>query len=96
MVEAANTRVAQLRANGFPQAAVYDPQGVGGTSVVSVLAHGDKPELYGLPKDPRVPLAVKIWKGGLKSLGNIAIGAGIIATAMHFIRYGRKPEKSAQ
>ena len=49
MLEVANTRVEQLKANGFPQAAVYDPPGVGGTGVVTVLAFGDRPELYGLP-----------------------------------------------
>jgi formate dehydrogenase iron-sulfur subunit len=93
MLEIAATRVEQLKANGFPNAAVYDPQGVGGTSVVSVLAHGDQPELYGLPRDPVVPAAVTFWKGALKSVGNLAIGMGIFAAAVHFIRYGRKQEK---
>ena len=50
----------------FRQAAVYDPPGVGGTGVVTVLAFGDQPELYGLPRDPVVPLAVRLWKGPLK------------------------------
>jgi len=90
MLEVANIRVEQLKANGFPQAAVYDPQGVGGTSVVSVLAFGDRPELYGLPRDPVVPRAVTFWKGALKGIGNLAITGGIFAAAVHFIRYGRK------
>ena len=47
-----NARVEQLKANGFAQAAVYDPPGVGGTGVVTVLAFGDRPELYGLPRNP--------------------------------------------
>ena len=37
MLDIATKRVAQLQANGFPNAAVYDPPGVGGTSVVTVL-----------------------------------------------------------
>ena len=40
------------RRTALPQAAVYDPPGVGGTGVVTVLAFGDQPELYGLPRDP--------------------------------------------
>src|SRR6059058_1302140 len=32
-------RVGQLRENGFAQAAVYDPPGVGGTSVITILRH---------------------------------------------------------
>ena len=57
-------RVDQLKANGFAQAALYDPQGVGGTSVVTVLAHGDHPEWYGLPADPHVPLAREVLEEG--------------------------------
>lgn len=90
MLEVAHTRVEQLKANGFAQAAVYDPQGVGGTSVVSVLAFGDRPELYGLPANPVVPRAVAFWKGALKTVGNFAIAGGIFAAAVHFIRFGRK------
>ena len=56
-------RVEQLKANGFPQAAVYDPPGVGGTGVVTVLAFGDRPELYGLPAQSRGAAAVRVWKG---------------------------------
>jgi formate dehydrogenase beta subunit len=90
MLEVANTRVAQLQENGFAKAAVYDPAGVGGTGVVTVLAFGDRPELYGLPKDPTVPLAVRIWKGPLKWFGNLAMLGGLAVAAVHFVKYGRK------
>jgi formate dehydrogenase iron-sulfur subunit len=90
MLEVAATRVAQLKANGFAQAAVYDPPGVGGTSVVTVLAHGDRPELYGLPRDPTIPMSVRMWKGPLKWLGNVAMLGGILGVFVHFVRFGRK------
>src|SRR5262245_11290248 len=90
MLDVAGKRVAQLQANGFPKAAVYDPPGVGGTSVVTVLAHGDRPELYGLPRDPAVPLAVRLWKGPLKWIGNLAMLGGVLGVFVHFVRYGRK------
>jgi formate dehydrogenase beta subunit len=90
MLEIANKRVDQLKANGFAQAAVYDPPGVGGTGVVTVLAYGDRPELYGLPRNPTIPLMVRLWKGPLKVLGNLAMMGGIVAAAAHFIRFGRK------
>jgi formate dehydrogenase beta subunit len=96
MLEVASRRVDQLKANGFPQAAVYDPAGVGGTSVVSVLAFGDRPELYGLPANPTVPRMVTVWKGALKSIGNLAIAGGIFAAAVHFIRFGRIREGSPE
>jgi hypothetical protein len=78
--------------NGFSRAAVYDPPGVGGTGVVTVLAFGDRPELYGLPRNPTIPLAVRLWKGPLKVLGNVAMMSGLVAAAAHFIRFGRKRE----
>jgi formate dehydrogenase beta subunit len=96
MLEIANHRVEQLKADGFTEAAVYDPPGVGGASVVTVLAYGNQPELYGLPRDPSIPLAVKLWKGPLKWLGNAAMFAGVLGAAVHFIKYGRKADDDAE
>jgi formate dehydrogenase iron-sulfur subunit len=69
---------------------LYDPAGVGGTGVVTVLAHGDKPELYGLPKDPRIPAAVGLSKLILKPLGIFAIGATLVGLFTHYLRVGPK------
>jgi formate dehydrogenase iron-sulfur subunit len=93
MLEVANKRVDQLKQNGFAQAAVYDPPGVGGTNVVTVLAFGDRPELYGLPRNPTIPFAVRLWKGPVKVLGNLAMFGGLVAAAVHFVRFGRKDSK---
>ncbi len=90
MLEEAGRRVEQLKSQGFAHAAVYDPPGVGGTAVVTVLAHGDQPELYGLPKNPVIPLAVRLWKGPLKWLGNLAMVGGVLAAAAHYLRFGAK------
>jgi formate dehydrogenase beta subunit len=90
MVALGNLRVDQLKANGFAQAALYDPKGVGGTGVVTVLAHGDHPEWYDLPADPHVPLLVKFWKSVLRPLGAVAIFGTVIGAFAHFTKYGRK------
>ena len=86
----AQKRVDQLKASGFATAGIYDPGGVGGTGVVTVLAYGDKPEAYGLPADPSVPWTVTLWKEPLKWIGNLAIIGGIIGTFLHYLRYGPK------
>jgi formate dehydrogenase beta subunit len=98
MLAVANHRTKQLQENGFAQAAVYDPKGVGGTSVVTVLAHGDHPEWYGLPKDPHVPLSVRFAKSVLRPLGLLAMFATVAGVFGHFMRYGPKkpPEKDHQ
>lgn len=90
MVALGNLRVGQLKANGFAQAVLYDPRGVGGTGVVTVLAHGDHPDWYGLPADPHVPLLVKLWKSVVRPLGALAIFGAVIGAFTHFTKYGRK------
>ena len=86
----AQKRVDQLKAAGFTTAGIYDPQGVGGTGVVTVLAYANKPEAYGLPANPTIPMAVWLWKQPLKWIGNLAILAGIAGTFLHYLRYGPK------
>jgi len=94
MKDQAEKRAKQLREHtSHKSAGVYDPAGVGGTHVIYVLHDIEHPEHYGgLPKDPRVPLLVRIWKGPLKWLGNLAMAAGILGVAAHYIRFGPKGE----
>lgn len=91
MLTAAGKRVKQLQAGGFAHAAVYDPPGVSGTGVVTVLAHGDRPDLYGLPESPTVPVAVSLWKKPLRWLGSLGLIAGVVTASLHYLRYGPKP-----
>ncbi len=91
----AETRAEQLRTHsGFADAGVYDPAGVGGTHVIYVLHDASNPELYGgLPKDPRIPWSVQLWKKPLKWLGNAAMIGGLLGIAVHYLRYGPKKEE---
>jgi formate dehydrogenase iron-sulfur subunit len=91
MVALGNQRVAALKTQGYAQAALYDPQGVGGTGVVTVLAFGDHPEWYGgLSKAPRVPLAVTLWKKWLRPIGFLAIFGAIVGAFGHHLYHGNK------
>src|SRR5271157_3330721 len=90
LLEKAEKRVKQLKLAGFMDAGTYNPPGVGGTGVVSVLAFASNPGAYGLPKDPRIPILVELWKSPLKWIGNFAIVAGIIGTFVHYLRFGPK------
>src|SRR5262249_34940931 len=96
MVAMGKKRVTELQAAGFKNALLYDPEGVGGTGVVTVLAHGDHPEWYELPANPRVPIGVKISKKILKPLGLVAIFGVIGAAFAHFFRFGPKVPKEGQ
>jgi formate dehydrogenase beta subunit len=92
MTALAETRALQLREHSsYSKAGVYDPSGVGGASVIYVLHDVTNPEAYGgLPRNPRVPLAVRLWKGPLKWLGNLAIVGGLIGVTLHYLRFGPK------
>jgi formate dehydrogenase iron-sulfur subunit len=95
MLMLANGRVNQLKAAGFQHAAVYDPVGVNGTAVVTVLAHGDHPDWYHLPADPHVPWGVKFWKKILRPLGVIAVFGAVAGAFAHFTKYGPKEARGA-
>ena len=97
LVARANVRVEQLKQNGFPQAALYDPPGVGGTTVITVLAYGDHPEWYGLPKDPHVPDGVRFWKNIVRPLGALAIAGAFFSMVGHYLSFGpKKPKEGAE
>jgi formate dehydrogenase iron-sulfur subunit len=89
MKEIAATRVADLKSRGFEQAGLYDPQGVGGTHVMYVLHHADKPNLYsGLPDNPSISPAVSLWKGITKPLAMLGLGALALGSLFHYISKG--------
>ncbi|MFO6298186.1 formate dehydrogenase subunit beta [Rahnella selenatireducens] len=89
MQDLAAERVSELKGRGFEQAGLYDPQGVGGTHVMYVLHHNDKPELYhGLPKDPAISTAVTLWKGIWKPLAAVGFAVTFAAAAFHFLGVG--------
>ena len=68
-------RITDLKSRGFTNAGLYNPDGVGGTHVMYVLHHADKPELYaGLAANPVISPLVEVWKGVGKVTGLAAIG----------------------
>lgn len=89
MLEYGAERVVDLNERGYAQAAVYNPQGVGGTHVMYVLQHGDKPELYhGLPADPRISPFVSLWKGIAKPLAVAAMIGAVVGSFFHYVKVG--------
>ena len=82
-------RVTELQSRGYDKAAVYDPPGVGGTHVVYVLQHGDKPELYAdLPKDPAISPMVALWKGLAKPVALATMVGAALVGFFHHMKQG--------
>jgi len=91
MVLPAEGRIADLKERGYSHAALYDPKGVGGTHVMYVLQHGDKPELYAnLPRDPSISPLVSLWKGVTKPLMSFGLGLAVFAGFFHYVTAGPK------
>jgi formate dehydrogenase iron-sulfur subunit len=85
----ADGRIKDLKSRGYKNAGLYDPPGVGGTHVMYVLHHADKPELYaGLAKDPRISPIVELWKGLTKYAGLTAIAAMAAVGFLHHMVRG--------
>ncbi len=82
-------RIEDLKSRGYDKAGLYDPQGVGGTHVMYVLQHADKPGLYSdLPDDPHISRTVETWKGPAKAVGLAALGIAAAGALLNGI-FGR-------
>ena len=89
MKQHAADRIKDLQSRGFKNAGLYDPPGVGGTHVMYVLQHADKPEIYAdLPNNPRISPVVELWKGLTKYAGLAAMGAFAAIGVLHYIVSG--------
>jgi formate dehydrogenase iron-sulfur subunit len=89
MKELAAERMVDLKSRGFQNAGLYDPQGVGGTHVMYVLQHADRPELFAnLPADPHISPMVTLWKGIVKPVSLFAFVAAALFGFFHYVRFG--------
>jgi formate dehydrogenase iron-sulfur subunit len=88
MIVHADERIADLKERGYGNAGRYDPAGVGGTHVMYVLQHADRPELYNLPKDPQISPLVSLWKGVGKPIALLALAAAAIGSFFHYVKVG--------
>src|SRR5207248_4641372 len=85
----AGERIVDLKSRGFSNAGLYDPPGVGGTHVMYVLHHADKPSIYaGLPKNPAISPIIEAWKGATKYVGLGIMGFAAVAGVLHHLFTG--------
>nr|WP_306915292.1 formate dehydrogenase subunit beta [Rhizobium mesoamericanum] len=102
MKKHAGDRITDLKSRGFDNAGLYDPPGVGGTHVMYVLHHADRPHLYaGLPDDPRISPLVRAWKGVTKYTGLAVMGLTAAGAILHGVfgqpnRVRREDEENAE
>ena len=75
-------RAGELKERGFQNAGLYNPQGVGGTHVMYVLKHADRPELYsGLPKDPTISPMVACGRASPSRWRALGMGVAVLGAS---------------
>ncbi|MGH2820572.1 MAG: formate dehydrogenase subunit beta [Actinomycetota bacterium] len=98
MVAYGEEKVEKLKDRGFDDALLYDPEGVQGLHMMYVVPRGEILEEYGLPEQPTVTAGFLPLLGALRKLGSVAMWAGLIGSAVFFLRNGRRfppPEDEA-
>jgi formate dehydrogenase iron-sulfur subunit len=94
MVAYGNQRAGELVERGYQKAALYNPQGVGGTHVMYVLRHGDRPNAYSdLPANPQISPWVSLWKGAAKPIAVLTMVGAVVAGFFHYMKVGPIEEK---
>ncbi|MPZ91645.1 MAG: formate dehydrogenase subunit beta [Actinobacteria bacterium] len=84
-------KVGKLKARGFDDALLYDPEGVKGVHMMYVVPRGEMLDEYGLPEEPTVKGASFFpAMSGLRKLGSVATWAGLIGAGIFFLRTGRR------
>jgi len=82
LLKVAEARVSFLKANGSPNANIYNPSGVGGVHKVYILA--EAPEKYGLPSNPTIPAYINVWQPWIKPYGGILVGLAALGAVGSF------------
>ncbi|MGD8190647.1 4Fe-4S dicluster domain-containing protein [Brevibacillus ginsengisoli] len=67
----------------YPNANIYNPEGVGGVNTVYLLA--DKPSVYGLPETPKVATSTVLWKDYMQPLGKLMFGGVAMAVLAAYV-----------
>jgi formate dehydrogenase iron-sulfur subunit len=88
MVLLAKEKLTVLEERGFRNAMLYDPEGVGGTHMMYVVPHGDHLNEYKLPEHPVAERGALSALALFKRVGAYMFGAGLLATALHFLAVG--------
>lgn len=91
IISTGKERVSTLISKGYKNANFYGDTQLDGLGVMYVLT--EKPTLYGLPEDPKVPPSAVLWQDILKPVGAIAGGVTLVALIASFLaNLGYKPE----
>jgi len=67
---------------------LYGENALEGLGVLYALE--GKPEEYGLPADPSIPMSIFLWKDVVRPLGILGFWGSIAAVVVHYVTYGNR------
>lgn len=92
ILEYAQSRVEALQKEGHTNACIYGDCEFGGKRVMAVLE--DNPEAYGLPADPDIPVALRVFeKMPMRPVSLLAAGLVLGFNFVHSRKYEKKAEE---
>ncbi|SET07665.1 formate dehydrogenase iron-sulfur subunit [Natronincola peptidivorans] len=95
MLQLGKKRVSELKSQGYTNAYLYGDYELNGLKVLTVLT--DEPEKYNLPRNPKIPISLQIWKGiPFKPLVLAAGGAALAFNALHTRKVKNLQNKNKQ
>lgn len=83
LVAEGKKRIEALQKQGYRNAYLYGEKELDGLHVLHVL--DDSPEVYGLPKDPKVPAMATVWRNIIQPLGYVAVGATVLGLGLNYL-----------
>lgn len=75
----AKTRLTEVQKT-YPKAQIYGEKEMGGTTFVYLLL--DRPDVYGLPVNPTIPLSLTLWKDVVRPMGGLVVGGAAAAVVV--------------
>jgi len=96
MVSYGEKRAGELKERGFQNAGLYNPAGVGGTHVMYVLKHADRPQMVDLPENPSISPMVALWKGFAKPLALAGMVGAVLVGFLHYMKVGPHEDRKEE
>ncbi|MFC2071082.1 4Fe-4S dicluster domain-containing protein [Chloroflexota bacterium] len=94
LIATGKNRVQTLKAEGLSKANLYGEKELGGLHVLYVLE--ESPTIYGLPENPKVPVATTIQKSVLQPIGWVLGGVAIVGLGINYVVARANANKEAK
>ncbi len=94
LIADAKKRIDILKNQGHVNASLYGENVLDGLGRMYILT--EKPEEYGLPKEPRLPVLTEFWQSILQPAGGYIFGLGILGLIINYLVASQNVKKVSE